>query len=203
MTGYATSATSQCLHYHKAIELLQEVVRQEPGVAAPYHTLGLIYEDMKDPKKALEFYMIAAHLTPKDLLQWKRLAQMSRYAPEPQCAPTLVLIAFREQKNPHQALYCLGKAIRLDPEDHDSVWDRCVLFTEVGEYKKAIDGLLVLTEARPGDADVIKELAKVCDCFLNKRTNISRCIIWRDTLKRPSHFWKVLLQNQKRQIQTW
>ena len=59
--------------------MLQEVVRQAPAVADPYHTLGLIYEDMVDSKKALEFYMIAAHITPKDPATWKRLAAMSRY----------------------------------------------------------------------------------------------------------------------------
>lgn len=44
-----------------------------------YHTLGLIYEDIGDKKKSLDFYMIAAHVTPKDALLWKRLAHMSRY----------------------------------------------------------------------------------------------------------------------------
>ncbi len=42
--------------------------------------------------KALEFYMIAAHLTPKDILLWKRLARMSK-----------------EQGKYRQAIYCYTK----------------------------------------------------------------------------------------------
>lgn len=36
-----------------------------PNLAAPYHTLGLLHEAMGSGRKALDFYMIAAHLTPK------------------------------------------------------------------------------------------------------------------------------------------
>jgi hypothetical protein len=46
-----------------AIRLLEEVVRQAPRVSDPYHTLGLVYEEMEDPQRALECYLIAAYLT--------------------------------------------------------------------------------------------------------------------------------------------
>lgn len=36
-----------------------------PNLADPYHTLGLLHEAMGSGRKALDFYMIAAHLTPK------------------------------------------------------------------------------------------------------------------------------------------
>ncbi|GFQ03387.1 beta-galactosidase [Phtheirospermum japonicum] len=50
----------------KAICLLNEVILLAPNLSDPYHTLGLIYTAMGDKKKALNFYMIAAHLTPND-----------------------------------------------------------------------------------------------------------------------------------------
>lgn len=45
------------------------------------------------PRKALDFYMVAAHLTPKDLSLWHRLATLST-----------------ELGFVRQAIYCLGKA---------------------------------------------------------------------------------------------
>jgi general transcription factor 3C polypeptide 3 (transcription factor C subunit 4) len=54
-----------------------EVVRLAPNVADSYHTLGLCHEALGDRRKALNFYMIAAHLTPKDSSLWRRLAAWS------------------------------------------------------------------------------------------------------------------------------
>jgi general transcription factor 3C polypeptide 3 (transcription factor C subunit 4) len=36
-----------------------------PNSAEPYHTLGLLHEALGNSRKALDFYMIAAHLTAK------------------------------------------------------------------------------------------------------------------------------------------
>jgi general transcription factor 3C polypeptide 3 (transcription factor C subunit 4) len=63
--------------FDEAVELLKEVVRLAPNVADSYHTLGLLYDAKGDRDKALNFYMIAAHLTPKDIVLWKRLASWS------------------------------------------------------------------------------------------------------------------------------
>ena len=49
----------------QAITLLMEVIRLAPNLPDPYHTLGLLHEAVGNAKKALDFYMIAAHLTPK------------------------------------------------------------------------------------------------------------------------------------------
>jgi general transcription factor 3C polypeptide 3 (transcription factor C subunit 4) len=63
--------------FDEAVELLKEVVRLAPNVADSYHTLGLLYDAKGDREKALNFYMIAAHLTPKDIVLWTRLASWS------------------------------------------------------------------------------------------------------------------------------
>ncbi|KAL6981150.1 hypothetical protein U1Q18_022779 [Sarracenia purpurea var. burkii] len=59
--------------YEEAICVLKEVVRVAPNLPDPYHTLGLIYSAIGDKKKALNFYMLAAHLRPKDSSLWKLL----------------------------------------------------------------------------------------------------------------------------------
>ena len=56
----------------EAVELLLEVVRLAPNAADPYRTLGNIYEVRGDHRKALHFFMIAAHLPPKVLRRLSR-----------------------------------------------------------------------------------------------------------------------------------
>ena len=45
--------------------LLWEVIRLAPNMPDAYHALGALHEDANEPLKAINFYMIAAHLDPK------------------------------------------------------------------------------------------------------------------------------------------
>ncbi|KAJ6827778.1 general transcription factor 3C polypeptide 3 [Iris pallida] len=105
--------------YDEAIPLLQEVIVLSPCSDA-FHLLGLIYDDMGDKKKALNFHMLAAHLTPKDSSLWRKLVAWSI-----------------EEKNTGQLRYCLSKAISADPEDVRLRFDLALLHFELGEYQKA------------------------------------------------------------------
>ncbi|XP_077231618.1 tetratricopeptide repeat (TPR)-containing protein [Tasmannia lanceolata] len=106
--------------YDEAIQVLKEVVQLAPNLPDPYHTLGLVYNAIGDKKKALNFYMIAAHLTPKDPSLWKLLVTWSI-----------------EQGNTGQVMYCLSKAITADPKDISLRLDRASLYIELGSYHKA------------------------------------------------------------------
>ena len=64
----------------QAIPLLEEVVRIAPNLPDAYYILGLIYDAMGNRKKALNFHMIAAHLSPKDPALWRKLIAWSMYA---------------------------------------------------------------------------------------------------------------------------
>lgn len=64
----------------QAIPLLEEVVKLAPNLPDAYYVLGLIYDAKGDKKKALNFHMIAAHLTPKDPSLWKKLVAWSMWA---------------------------------------------------------------------------------------------------------------------------
>ncbi|KAK9844168.1 hypothetical protein WJX81_006772 [Elliptochloris bilobata] len=130
--------------YEPAIALLLEVIQSSPNLPDPYHTLGLLYEQVGEPRKALDFYMIAAHLTPKDVTLWHRLATLST-----------------ELGFVRQAIYCLGKVIARDKEDLDARWDRAVLYQEVNEHRRALAGFNVIAEARPADGEVVKYRARL------------------------------------------
>ncbi|MQL78370.1 hypothetical protein Taro_010798 [Colocasia esculenta] len=63
----------------EAIQLLKDVLRLAPNLSDVYHTLGLIYNAVGDRKKALTYYMFAAHLAPKDPSLWKLLVSWSMW----------------------------------------------------------------------------------------------------------------------------
>jgi len=129
--------------YQEAKELLTEVVRLAPEIPDSYHTLGLIHEHTGDQKRALDFYMIAAHLTPGDVDLWRRVA----------------LLSGQLQQYP-LAIDCLSRVVRLDPDDLGAKWDRAVWYHQVGEYKKAVEGFEELLKSQPGDPEITKALAR-------------------------------------------
>ena len=68
---YATSRFSE------AVPLLMEAIKAAPNMTDGYHTLGMVYEAMGKVRSALDLFMIAAHLAPKDVSLWRRLAVLS------------------------------------------------------------------------------------------------------------------------------
>lgn len=76
--GWFLSRKGICAsRYEEAIRLLLEVIKLAPNLPDPYHTLGLLHEASNNQRKALDFYMIAVHLTPRDISLWRRLAALS------------------------------------------------------------------------------------------------------------------------------
>jgi general transcription factor 3C polypeptide 3 (transcription factor C subunit 4) len=63
--------------YAEAIELYQEIVRQDSKVHSAWVNLGMIQEELGNPERALLLKMVAAHLQPKDVDTWKSLASAS------------------------------------------------------------------------------------------------------------------------------
>jgi len=132
----------------KARERLLEAIRLCPAQPDAYHTLGLIYEEDGAPAKALEFYIIAAHLTPRDPDQWRHLAELSR-----------------THNKQTQAIYCLNRALktRVSPE---LLWEKQQLLVETGQPKKAVETLVLLLRKLSPDeqgkrTEACKELARL------------------------------------------
>lgn len=61
----------------EAIRVMQEVIRIEPRAIPAWAVLAQCYEDMKEPQKALQLRIMAAHLR-RDSEEWERLARQSR-----------------------------------------------------------------------------------------------------------------------------
>jgi general transcription factor 3C polypeptide 3 (transcription factor C subunit 4) len=130
--------------HQEAITLLQEVVRLAPNAPDAYHLLGLLYEEIGDPSRSLNFFMIAAHLTPKQVDLWRRLADMSS-----------------QQGLVRQALYCLTQVTKRDKTDDDAKYDRAILLSQLGQRKKALELLEIVRENRPEHPEVVKQLSRL------------------------------------------
>jgi tetratricopeptide (TPR) repeat protein len=123
--------------FSEAIRLLEEVVRRVPSVADPYHTLGLVYEEMDNRRKALDCYLIAAYLTGRDAETWKRVATMSH-----------------QQGLHEQAIYCINRALRLVPGDGQAQFTRATVLVDMGQLKKGTEAFRNLQRLRPHDVRV-------------------------------------------------
>lgn len=109
----------------------------------------MIYET-EQPDKALQFSLIAAHLSPRDSNQWIRLANLSL-----------------ESGNLKQAITCYSRAIQASPKDIDLYETRAKLQEENGDKKAYIKGYLKLVHnLGPEDgANIVKYakcVTKVC-----------------------------------------
>ncbi|KAK9787253.1 hypothetical protein WJX73_002044, partial [Symbiochloris irregularis] len=132
--------------YPEAMTLLWDVIRLAPNMPDAYHTLGALHENTHDPRKAINFYIIAAHLNPKDVGLWKRLAAMSAEVDPPML---------------QQALYCLNRVVVRDKDDMDAKWDRAMLLSRLNQPRKAIQALEHISELQPQDGEVSKMLARL------------------------------------------
>ncbi|KAH3743287.1 general transcription factor 3C polypeptide 3 [Pelomyxa schiedti] len=130
--------------HEKALELLHEAVRLAPTCPQLYNTMGCIFEKMKIPQKALDAFMIAAHMMPKDIELWKRLMEMAR-----------------DLGNKPLLLYCMTKAVAAKPQDFQMVYDRARLLLESGLTDKAISGFRDALALDPTKSEVAIRLAQV------------------------------------------
>ncbi|KAH7427586.1 hypothetical protein KP509_10G050600 [Ceratopteris richardii] len=131
--------------YEKALQLLEEIVRLAPNMPDPYHTLGLVHYSMGNRKKAINFYMLAAHLKPTDVSLWKRIAAWS----------------LEEGLSSGQAIYCLKRAMKSDPEDILVKWELASLYSEIKEFTKAAETYEAILTTHPVDVEACKMAAKM------------------------------------------
>ncbi|ORY02982.1 hypothetical protein K493DRAFT_297630 [Basidiobolus meristosporus CBS 931.73] len=130
--------------YTEAISTLQEIIRLSPNVHKAWFTLGMIQEELGNEDKALQLYLVAAHLTLKDGALWKRLGLMSK-----------------KQGAIQQAIYCFSRAISADYHDVDAIWDRSFLYADSGQLRKAIEGYKSILQYVPYHMNVIRELTRI------------------------------------------
>ncbi|XP_038879313.1 general transcription factor 3C polypeptide 3 [Benincasa hispida] len=143
LLGDATLCYAQGQH-EKAVSILRQVVLQAPDLPDSYHTLGLVYNAIGDDVKAMGFYMLAAHLMPKDSSLWKLLFSWSI-----------------DRGDIDQASYCLSKAIKAEPDDIDLLFHRASLYLERGDCEKAAETYDQIHQQCLGNVEALMTGAKL------------------------------------------
>ncbi|KAF9913447.1 transcription factor TFIIIC subunit tfc4 [Lobosporangium transversale] len=131
-------------NYKEAVDLFQQVIVTHPSVFQAWNIMGVIQEELGNTEKALQLYLVAAHLTPKDAALWKKLAVISKDCGYDQ-----------------QALYCFSRAYRADKDDMDALWDRSIMYQILDQPYKAIAGLQKLLKVRQHYMPALEELVKI------------------------------------------
>ncbi|RDX98421.1 General transcription factor 3C polypeptide 3, partial [Mucuna pruriens] len=146
-----------CGNYDKAKAVLHEVVRLAPNLPDAYHTLGLVHSTLQDYKRAMSFYMIAAHLTPKDSSLWKTIFTWSINSI---VAELRTFFKCREHGYIGQARHCLLRAITADPKDVTLKGHLAMLYVELGDYQKAAVAYEQVHQLCCENVDALKAAAK-------------------------------------------
>jgi general transcription factor 3C polypeptide 3 (transcription factor C subunit 4) len=97
----------------------------------------------KQHEQAMQFYLIAAHLSPKECHLWNQLAHMS--------------LQFHK---PDQAQYCMGKAVRANPTD-DTMLTEYLQMVKSSPSSASLNSLRAVLTLRPHDVTLATTLAQL------------------------------------------
>lgn len=122
LMGAANLAYARGFH-DEAINMCMEIIKFEPSAPEPFQTLSMLYEDMGDMEKSFQFSLIGAYLNPSDSDEWNKLAEMAL-----------------ERGKIRDAITYYSHAIKYEPENIHFLWERCKLYEQLGERKKALNG---------------------------------------------------------------
>jgi tetratricopeptide (TPR) repeat protein len=111
-------------NYAESLKILAEVVRQCPGAADPWHTMGLIHEEEGRLEKAASCFYTAALNTHTDAMLFKNAGRL------------LVMC-----KKWQMASSCFNHALKRDNKDVNAAYDKAYCQSQGGHTKRAINTL--------------------------------------------------------------
>lgn len=130
--------------FQNAIALIHALIKVAPMAYQAWATLATIYEELGNMDKALQTYLMAAHLSKTDGPLWRRLGALS------------VKEGLKEQ-----AIYCYGRAIKSNKEDVDALWDRAMLYIKIEHIQSALNDLYSILNVIPNHMLVVKEISRI------------------------------------------
>ncbi|TIB98712.1 TPR-like protein [Wallemia mellicola] len=130
--------------FDAAIEKIEQVLTTFPEAKSAWTLAASIKTDMGEHDASLRLRVIAALIPPCDSDVWKDLAGESR-----------------SQGATQQAVYCLSQAIKYNKYDFDAIWDRSVLYKQLGIYRQSINGFKNLLKFFNHDPNVLNELCPI------------------------------------------
>uniref|UniRef100_A0A7S2ZGK1 General transcription factor 3C polypeptide 3 n=1 Tax=Rhodosorus marinus TaxID=101924 RepID=A0A7S2ZGK1_9RHOD len=168
--------------FDDALKILRRIAKDAPKAIPPYHTLGLIHEELNDPRRALDYYMIAALLERSDAALWRKNALHSmslgnidqaifcfsmavKYSKGKDLASLERLAELREERRDiRRAAETFERLLRRTPERHDVVFRIADLYESIALPEKSVNVLYTAMEQVLAEGD----LEKVDPRMMNK-----------------------------------
>lgn len=152
--------------FKEAIPILHEIVRIAPNFPNSYNLLGSIYKENGEIDKAINFVMLAAYVSPKDVSLWKKLIDLAL-----------------KKEDAALARHCALKAMRADPEDVGLKFDCANIYRALHDYQKAAEIYEQIVRIYPSnivarkaaaqmyrDSSQIDKAISLLEDFVNART---------------------------------
>jgi general transcription factor 3C polypeptide 3 (transcription factor C subunit 4) len=133
-----------------AFATVKKIIQIEPGVYPAWKMLGEIFKERGDDRRCLLAWLTACHAHPRDTDMWLSCARMS-----------LEQLGPNGENYRDQALYCFSRAISSSPANIDAIYDRSLLYRELGQLNKAAEGFAQLNKLVPNDMSVLRDIATV------------------------------------------
>ncbi|CAM0876174.1 unnamed protein product [Alopecurus aequalis] len=130
--------------FKEAIPILHEIVRIAPNLPNSYNLLGSIYKENGEIDKAINFVMLAAYVSPKDVSLWKKLVDLAL-----------------KKEDAALARHCLLKAMRADPEDVGLKFDCANIYRTLRDYHKAAEIYEQIVRIHPANVVARKTAAQM------------------------------------------
>lgn len=123
----------------------QEVIKLDPKSYIAYRTLGEICQMRKQMNRCCLYWLLAAECGEADDQFWGMVAELSA-----------------ELGHITQAIHCYTKAIaKLDGKSGQYIMERSLLYQQIKQYGRALEGFQRLHKMYPTDNSVVKNLASV------------------------------------------
>ncbi|SSD58409.1 related to Transcription factor tau 131 kDa subunit [Saccharomycodes ludwigii] len=127
-----------------AENLYNEVIKKDAKNFAAYKTLGDIYQIQGRLNDCCNSWFLAAHLNSSDWEFWKVVGSLSN-----------------ELNHKRQALYCYSRALSVNPNDAQCIYERALLYKTIGQLGRALESFQKLHKIYPYDGDILRELAVI------------------------------------------
>lgn len=198
----------------EAVTEAEALVRQNPSNATARRTLGRIYmrmigdsqqgrvnEDML--RMATEQYLKISQIDPKDVDAWLTLGRLYRVA-----------------RNSPEAEKAYKKASELDPDNEEALTGLAILYSDLGDTKKAIEMLTLVTARNPNPrtlaalassyeqlrdyssaADVLKKALELAPENTRLKSALAQNLLYTERLDESLKLYQDVVQEDPRDVQ--
>ncbi|KAF3937037.1 hypothetical protein ABW19_dt0210406 [Dactylella cylindrospora] len=137
----------------ETLRLVQRVIQIDASVYYAWKVMGEVYLAINEPRKCLLAWISAAHLRHRESELWVTCARMSLDLGLDE--------GMDEDRFKEEAIYLYGQAIRANPKDWTSIYERGNLLQEMQKYgRAALDFRRLLDKILPHETAVVKSLTQ-------------------------------------------